>query len=81
MITFPNLLNVSHHLDSLVSHTCLVLARSWGLASGLDHIMLYFGSFNLMPMQDIHILVEEGALISDSYVYRHAFGEKMPHHF
>jgi len=34
-----------------------------------------------MPMKDIHILVEEGALISDSYVEGQTLGEEMSHHF
>jgi hypothetical protein len=34
-----------------------------------------------MPVQDIHILVEESALVSDSYVEWHTLGEEMSHHF
>ena len=43
--------------------------------------MLNFDSFKLMPVQDIHILVEESALVSDSYVEWQTLCEEMPHQF
>ena len=82
MITLPNLLNMSHHLDTLVSNTCLVLARRCrGLTAGLHTLMIYFCGFKLMPVQNIHILVEEGAPISNSYYEWQTLGEEMSHHF